>query len=169
MDNCENSCEYCNKVNRSTDEYCHFCYSVSERCPIFKTLSLFLEINGYPLGIELVTRHTGCRYFEIDEEYKKQNEETDKLISEMNRKRGDKHAKYYPHARLSKDGSIMHDFRSWPQSHEEVNEVLKRALCINTASLARLCGVPENEVYECKSGSIAATEHNLKKAGEMIG
>jgi hypothetical protein len=88
MADSENCCENCNNVDRSMDEYSHFCYNVSNRCPIFKTLVIFLEINGYPLAVELATRHTGCRYFKLDEEYKKQNEEADKLIAELHEKWG---------------------------------------------------------------------------------
>lgn len=46
---------------------------------------------------------------------------------------------------------------------KEAMDVLGKALCMNTARLARACGVPENEVYECKKGSTAAITHNLQK------
>lgn len=47
----------------------------------------------------------------------------------------------------------------------EALDVLGKALCMNSARLARSVGVPESEVYECKKGSVAAITHNLKKVG----
>lgn len=54
-------------------------------------------------------------------------------------------------------------------THEEAMDVLGKALCMNTARLARAVGVPENEVYECKNGSVAAISHNLKKVDGVLG
>jgi hypothetical protein len=87
MTDSENRCENCKCVDRCCDEYSHQCYRVSNRCPMYEMLVSFQKINLYPCPIEIVTGYTGCKHFEEDMEYKRQNEEDDKLIAEMDAKR----------------------------------------------------------------------------------
>lgn len=53
-------------------------------------------------------------------------------------------------------------------TEKEAMDVLGRALCLSSARLARAVGCPENEVYECKKGSVAAITHNLEKVSAEL-
>jgi len=80
--NCENSCEYCEHVNRGHDDCCHEVYQISDRCPLSELLKMFLDVNGYPCAIEWSVRYTGCVHFKEDLENKRQNEEFAQFLKE---------------------------------------------------------------------------------------
>lgn len=65
-----------------------------------------------------------------------------------------------------KTGCIWAD--SGYATEKENLDVLGKALCISSTKLAHGVGVPENEVYECKNGSVAAISHNLKKVKDVL-
>lgn len=50
----------------------------------------------------------------------------------------------------------------------EAMDVLGRALCQNTAKLARNVGVPEDQILHCKKGNTAIIEHNLKATEKWL-
>jgi hypothetical protein len=87
VETCKNSCEYCDHVNRGTDEYCHETYNISDRCPLSYLLKQFIEVNGYFCGsVEWIVRYTGCNHFKEDLEYKQRNEDVDRFLEEMHEK-----------------------------------------------------------------------------------
>jgi|WetSurMetagenome_2_1015567.scaffolds.fasta_scaffold24903_7 hypothetical protein len=82
-------CENCEFVNRGVDDCCHMVFWVSDRCPLYKNLQMYRRINNHPHSIEWSTGLTGCRLFKVDEVYKQNMEEADRL----NHERNERHAK----------------------------------------------------------------------------
>lgn len=85
LDTCERSCEFCEGVDRGVDDCCHAIYWLTDRCPLYLTMKAYHKVAPVP-DFQLVTRFTGCVYFKLDEKYKLQCEETDKMLEELHKR-----------------------------------------------------------------------------------
>lgn len=85
----ENRCENCVDVDRGVDECCHETHHVSDRCPLSKKLHMYQTVNYKRHSIEWSTGLTGCRFFRLDQDYQRHNDEVDRI----NRERNMQHAK----------------------------------------------------------------------------
>ena len=73
IENCDESCAYCEFVDRGVDDCYHETYSVSDRCPLYKILEQYREITKHRHSIEWGTGYTGCVHFKSDQKYKKRS------------------------------------------------------------------------------------------------
>lgn len=86
IENCKQTCERCEHADHGVED-CHECFRISDRCPLYGLLQTFMKVNGYPSGAEWLIRYTGCIHFKEDLVYKKQQEDIEKLLEDINAER----------------------------------------------------------------------------------